>query len=113
MKRALPYLHLRELAAEFRDIDHFDPAVNRAQNVFDGGDKAPAHHDLAAVVYCHQNDGSEKQACWRVHVTMDEKTAPRAIGGLWGDWVLTGPRNYERLGSELQCSPDWYAEAVI
>lgn len=40
MKKALPDLHLRELVTEFRDIVHYDPAVNRAQNVFDGGDKA-------------------------------------------------------------------------
>lgn len=30
MKKALPDLHLREFVTEFRDIVHYDPAVNRA-----------------------------------------------------------------------------------
>jgi hypothetical protein len=74
MKKALPDLHLRELVTEFLDIVHYYPAVNRPQNVFDGGDKAPAHHELAVVVcevYPHQSDGSEKRTCWRVHVVMN------------------------------------------
>jgi hypothetical protein len=40
MKKALPDLYLREIVTEFRDIVHYYPAVSRAQNVFDGGDKA-------------------------------------------------------------------------
>jgi hypothetical protein len=69
--------------------------------------------------YCHQSDGSEKQTCWRVHVTMNEKAAPQAEGGQkesgrWGYWVLTGPSlDYEDLGSVLQCWPEWYAKAAI
>lgn len=102
MKRALPDLHLRELATESQDIVYYDPAVNRAQNVFDKGDKARAHHELAVdvvvcEVYRHQSDGSEKEAGWRVHVTMYEKAALRADGGkeersgFWNDWALTDP----------------------
>lgn len=118
MKKALTDLHLRELVTEFQDIVHYDPAVNRGQNVFDRGDKARAHDELAVVVcevYRHQSDGSEKQTCWRVHVTMNEKAALRADGGkeesgLWRDWVLTGSSlDYEDLGSELRFWPEWYA----
>lgn len=104
MKKALPDLHLRELVTEL-DIVHYFPVVNRARNVFDGGDKAPAHHELAVVVcevYRHQSDGSEKRTCWRVRVTMNEKAAFQADGYICGDWVLTGLNlNYEDLGLEL------------
>jgi hypothetical protein len=103
MKKALPDLHLRELVTEFLDIVHYYPAVNRAQHVFDGGDKAPAHHELAVVVcevYRHQSDGSEKRTCCRVHVTMNEKAAFRAHGCIWGDWILTGQNLDYDQGSE-------------